>query len=74
MEQGPDKNARVPLRITAPLTGILVFVSLLILDAWNIAPHSSLRAAIVGGASSLGRIDIQRNHIMAAARCTKPVK
>ncbi len=53
MEQGPDKNARVPLRITAPLTGILVFVSLLILDAWNIAPHSSLRAAIVGGASSL---------------------
>ena len=52
MEQGPDKNARVPLRITAPLTGILVFVSLLI----------------------LGRIDIQRNHIMAAARCTKPVK
>ncbi|WP_221211330.1 hypothetical protein [Sphingomonas pseudosanguinis] len=39
--------------IGALLTGGLTYSALLILNAWNIAPHSSFRGAIVGGASGV---------------------
>ncbi|WP_428969529.1 hypothetical protein ACQR50_01470 [Sphingomonas sp. Xoc002] len=53
MPQGPDKNSSAVTRTGALLTGILVFAALLILDAWDIAPHSAFRAGIVGGVSAI---------------------
>jgi hypothetical protein len=33
------------------LSGLFIFIALTILNAWNIAPHSAWRAAMVAGAS-----------------------
>ncbi|CAM3098914.1 hypothetical protein GGR45_000131 [Sphingomonas zeae] len=33
------------------LSGLFIFIALTILNAWNIAPHSAWRAAVVAGAS-----------------------
>lgn len=53
MTKRPDGQSRAALWIGALLTGGLTYSALLILNAWNIAPHSSFRAATVGGASGV---------------------
>ncbi len=53
MTKRSDGQSRAALWIGALLTGGLTYSALLILNAWNIAPHSSFRGAIVGGASGV---------------------
>ncbi|WP_312490510.1 hypothetical protein [Sphingomonas sp.] len=53
MTQRPDGHSLAAFRIGVLLTGFLIFVTLLVLDVWNIAPHSMLRAGIVGIASGM---------------------
>ncbi|MEG3156268.1 hypothetical protein [Sphingomonas sp. RB1R13] len=53
MAQRTDRESRAASRITALLTAILMFTTLMTLDVWNISHNSALRTAIVALACNL---------------------